>query len=153
MYILRIDRISLFWRIATRRIERDNEASFEQAGHLMAPIRIALASLPQLLHDIVVASLSSEPDMEIVGEASGPEQLSAVVRESSADVAIAACERSEVASLGRLINGSPSTLLAITDEGRRGALYELCPQETDLGEISPRQLVNAIRGVVKKTAT
>jgi DNA-binding NarL/FixJ family response regulator len=119
----------------------------------MAPIRIALASLPQLLHDIVVPTLSSEPDMEIVGEASGPGQLSAVVRESSADVVIAACERLEVESLARLINGSPSTLLAITDEGRRGVLYQLCPKETDLGEISPRELVNAIRGAVKKTAT
>jgi len=116
----------------------------------MPPIRVAVASLPQLLRDIVVGALSSERDMELVGEAPGSQQLPRLVRESSADVAIVACERSEVGRLGSLINRSPVTLLAIIDEGRRGALYELRPREVDLGELSPRVLVNAIRKVAHK---
>lgn len=111
----------------------------------MPPIRIAVTSLPQLLRDIVVGALSSESDMELVAEGSGSGELQALVREASADVAIVACERSEIGGLGQLVNGSPVTLLAITDEGRRGVLYELRPRETDLGELSPRVLVNAIR--------
>ena len=114
---------------------------------LMPPIRIAVASMPQLLRDIVVGALSAERDMELVGEAPGTWQLPGLVRESGADVAIVACEASEIARLGRLVNGSPITLLAITDEGRRGAVYELCPSEVDLGELSPKVLVNAIREV------
>ncbi len=117
----------------------------------MAPIRIAVASLPRLLRDIVVTALSSERDMELVGEVPGARQLADVVRDSGADVAIVACEPSDVARLGRLVNRSPVTLLAITDEGRRGALYELLPREVDLGELSPRGLVNAIREVALKT--
>ena len=117
----------------------------------MAPIRIAVASLPRLLRDIVVGALSSEQDMELVGEAPSPRQLPGLVRESGADVAIVACEPSDIARLGRLVNVSPVTLLAITDEGRRGALYELRPREVDLGELSPRVLVNAIREVGRKS--
>jgi len=117
----------------------------------MPPIRIAVASLPQLLRDIVVGALSSEEDMLLVGEAPGSLQLEGLVREAVADVAIIACDRSEIEGIGRLVNGSPVTLLAITDEGRTGVLYELLPAEADLGELSPRVLVNAIRKVAQKT--
>jgi DNA-binding NarL/FixJ family response regulator len=111
----------------------------------MPPIRIALAALPKLLRDIVAAALSSEPDIEVVGEAPERQALQRLLCESGAQIAIVACERAEIAGLGRLVNGSPIQLLAITDEGRGGVLYELRPREVDLGELSPRTLVNAIR--------
>jgi hypothetical protein len=111
-------------------------------------IRIAIAALPQLLCDIVAGALSSEPDFELVGEAPEHLGLPRLIHESGAQLAIVACERSEIAELGRLINGSPTTLLAITDGGRAGVLYELRPREVDLGELSPRALVNAIRQAV-----
>lgn len=117
----------------------------------MASIRIALAALPQLLRDIVVGTLSAEPDIELVGETPMPEHLRSLVEASGADLAIVACERHEIGRLGRLLTGSPVTVLAITDEGRRGALYELRPTEVDLGELSPRVLVNAIREVAHKS--
>jgi DNA-binding NarL/FixJ family response regulator len=111
----------------------------------MPPIRIAIAALPQLLRDIVAAALSAEPDFELVGEAPEPEALPRLIRESGAQLAIVACERSAIGGLGRLMNGAPITVLAITDEGRGGVLYELRPREVDLGELSPRVLVDAIR--------
>lgn len=120
-------------------------AGIQPAKDDMPPIRIALASLPQLLRDIIAGALSSEPDLELVGEASEPRDLPRLIQETGADLAIVACERSEIGHLGRLVHGSPATLLAIIEEGRRGVLYELCPRETDLGELSPRLLVNAIR--------
>ena len=116
----------------------------------MPSLRIAIAALPQLLRDIVVGALSGEPDMELVGEAPGTCELPGLVESASAHLAIVACDRSEIERLGRLVNGTPVTLLAITDEGHRGALYELRPRETDLGELSPRVLVNAIREVARK---
>jgi DNA-binding NarL/FixJ family response regulator len=112
-------------------------------------IRIAIAALPQLLRDIVAGALSSEPDLELVAETPETHQLPRLIRESGARLAIVACERSEIACLGRLINGSPVSLLAITDEGRGGALYELRPREIDLGELSPTVLVHAIRRAVR----
>jgi chemotaxis response regulator CheB len=117
----------------------------------MPSIRIAIAALPQLLRDIVVDALSSEPDMELVAETPTPGDLGCLVESASPDLAIVACERSELGRLGRLIHGSPVTLIAITDEGRRGSLYELCPREVDLGELSPRVLVNVIRQVAQKS--
>jgi hypothetical protein len=117
----------------------------------MPSIRIAIAALPQLLRDIVVDALSSEPDMELVGETPTPGELGCLVESADADLAIVACERSEIGSLGRLIHGAPATLIAITDEGRRGTLYELCPRQVDLGELSPSGLVNVIREVAQKS--
>lgn len=117
----------------------------------MPPLRIAIAALPQLLRDIVATALSSEPDMVLVGEASGSDELSGLVESSRPDLAIVACERSEVERLGRVVNGSPVTLLAIVDGGRHGALYELRPAEVDLGELSPSLLVDAIREVAQRS--
>ena len=108
-------------------------------------MRIAIASLPQLLRDIVAAALSAEPDLELVGEAPNAEELPRLIHESGAQLAIVACERDEIGLLGRLVNGAPVPLLAITDEGRHGVLYELRPREVDLGELSPAVLVGAIR--------
>lgn len=119
----------------------------------MPPIRIAIAALPQLLRDIVAAALSSEPDLELVAETAASGQLPRLIRESGAQLAIIACERSEIAVLGRLVTGWPATLLAITDEGRSGALYELQPREVDLGELSPPVLVEAIRQAAARTST
>lgn len=116
----------------------------------MPPIRVVISSLPKLLRDIVASALSGAPDLELVGEAPEPGELRQLVREWGADVAVVACERAAIPRVGNLINGSPVALLAITDEGRRGTLYELRPQEIDLGELSPEVLLNAIRATGSK---
>lgn len=103
--------------------------------------------MPQLLREIVVGMVSSERDMEIVGEACENGGLSELVQETDPDVVIAACETGEVGPLGRMIVGRAPALLAIVDDGRRGLLHELRPKEVDIGELTPAKLVAAIRNL------
>lgn len=109
--------------------------------------------MPQLLREIVVGMLSGQADMEIVGESSGIAELSECVHVTGADVVIAACDADEVSRLGRIVTGTPPVLLAIIDDGKRGLLHELRPQEIDIGELTPNTLVAAIRNLKPSTPT
>lgn len=109
--------------------------------------------MPELHREIVVHMLSRQADMEIVGESSDTAGLSSLVREAGVDVVIAACNTAEVSQLGRVVTGTPPLLLAIVDDGHRGLLHELRPQEIDIGELTPSSLVAAIRNITPSTST
>ena len=67
------------------------------------------------------------------------------------DVVIAGVNNSEPGERARalLARWPRSHVLIITARGEQVVLYELQPQSTDLGEISPTRLVQAIRSAVR----
>ena len=100
-----------------------------------------------MLRDIMEGIFTSEVDMEVVRQVGDKSGLAAAVSESGADVVVVGCEEDELAEIGdHLFQKYPRlTVLAVAAGGRRAFLYELQPQTTPLGEISPQLLVDSIR--------
>jgi hypothetical protein len=107
---------------------------------------VILVNMPRMLYEIVREVVGSEPDLEIVDEQDGDAAL-ATIRASGACVVITRLDEPPSESVGRFLGaGSHVRVLALSVDGRDGALYELRPQERPLGEMSPPVLLAAIRG-------
>ncbi len=110
----------------------------------MESTRIVLVAMPQMLRDIVAGVLADEPDMEIVGEATGVNGLPDAVLEPGADVVVMGRDDPSLAT--SLLEQQPGMrVLAVAASGRESWLYELRPHRVPLGEISPKRLVEQIR--------
>jgi DNA-binding NarL/FixJ family response regulator len=106
--------------------------------------RIALVELPRIMREIIERAVADQPDMEIVGELPAstlPEALDG----AGVDVVISGTNY-DCASLRELLDERPRLkVLAVADDGRDAFLFELRPTRTPLGEVSPQNIVDAIR--------
>ena len=120
----------------------------------MQEIRVVLAGMPRMLREIVCALVREQPDMLIVAESETTNDLYALARFTRADVLILGAEGNELPAIGRrVVNRVPHLkVLAVGAEGRHVWLYELRPHEQLIGEISPEQLVAAIRDAMRVQA-
>jgi DNA-binding NarL/FixJ family response regulator len=105
--------------------------------------------MPTLLIDILRPIVASEPDMAVVGRVNEGDLLAAA-RRTRADVILvgqkATDDRTEREEFVQLLLQRPRLkVLAIADDGKTGALYELRPRRIPLGEMSAEALRNAIR--------
>ena len=119
----------------------------------MLPIRVLIRDAPTMLREILEQAISGEPDMEIIPEPRGP-----VVPSDAPpypDVVVVDANDDDASERGRaLLRRWPrSRVLMIKARGHNVSLYELVPQGRDLGELSPRQLVEAIRAAVQPERT
>ena len=86
--------------------------------------------------------------MEIVGEVRAG-QLPDAVAERQADVLVIGVDDPRLAE--RLLPRRPRLkVFAVADQGRACALYELRPHRIEFGEVSPDELVEAIRAAVER---
>jgi len=101
-----------------------------------------------MLGEITEAALMDEPDIELRSRPRDVRALARVLEEGGADVVILGSKRKEAATLARslLTPRRRVRLLAISDDGRASFMYELRPFEVPLGEVSPRGLLEAVRG-------
>ena len=101
-----------------------------------------------MLCDIIKEVVTSEPDLQIVGQLAARVDLAGAVDQTRADVVVVGLRDHELPSdCLALFDSHPRTrLLGIAADGRRAFLYELRPQRTPLGEVSPAGLIEAIRG-------
>jgi chemotaxis response regulator CheB len=60
----------------------------------MDPIRVLVANRPRLIRELVMATISDQPDIEIVGEIQEELELSKAVEETRPDFLIVALEKS-----------------------------------------------------------
>jgi DNA-binding NarL/FixJ family response regulator len=122
----------------------------------LAQARILLADLPRMRWDIIADLLAMERDMEVVpmerdmevvGEVAALEELVEAVVRGGADVLVIGRDDSALAA--ELLERRPRLkVLAVAEEGRACSIYELRPQRVELGELSPRRLVAAIRAAM-----
>ena len=101
-----------------------------------------------MLCDIIKEVVTSEPDLQIVGQLAARVDLAGAVDQTRADVVVVGLRDHELpGDCLALFHSHPRTrLLGIAADGRRAFLYELRPQRTPLGEVSPAGLIEAIRG-------
>ena len=98
----------------------------------LSPLRVLVIDLPQLLRDLVEQRVAAQPDMELGGRLAEP---------SADDPDVVVCGG---AGHGLLAGRTRLKVLGI-DEGGRACLYELREHAVPIGEVSPDQVVDAIR--------
>jgi DNA-binding NarL/FixJ family response regulator len=109
--------------------------------------RILLVEMPRMLCDIITDVVASQSDMIVVGELPGRAGLLAAADRTRADVIVFGLGDADLPDdCAPLFEAHPHIrLLGVAADGRRAFLYELRPQRTPLGEVSPQALLDAIR--------
>jgi len=98
-----------------------------------------------MLREMLESAVGEAEDMSVVGTVDDATQLAASVARTDADVLVVGVG-DDGAALERILYDRPRLiLLAIGGNGRSTDLHELRPHQVALGDVSPGQLVEAIR--------
>jgi DNA-binding NarL/FixJ family response regulator len=110
-------------------------------------IRVFLAGMPPLLHDIVRDALMGQTDMQLVGDLSAGDGVVHALENREIDVVIVGARQPEDSAVANeLFASSPrSKVLVIAKSGRTAVMYQLRPRKRHLGDVSPQSLLEAIR--------
>ena len=113
----------------------------------MEPRQIVLVDLPRMTREIIEQAVGGEPDMVIVDGHADHDSLPNAVAGSEPDFVISGRDY-EFAEVCAVLDERPRLrVLVVVEDGREATLYELRPTRTPLGEVSPRTIVEAIRGM------
>jgi DNA-binding NarL/FixJ family response regulator len=115
----------------------------------MPKIRVLIGDAPTMLRDILERAISNQPDMEVIVEPVVRERLP---RDQTApDVVLVAVSDSDPGERARelLVQWPASHALMIAEHGHQVLMYDLQPRRVALGEMSPDQLVDAIRSAIR----
>lgn len=104
-----------------------------------------------MLRDIVESLLRSQRDMYIAGELPARDGLSDAIGRARPDVVLLGLPSGDVPPFyNELLYAHPTLrLLAVTGDGRSAYRYELRPQRSPVGEVSPQGLLDAIRAAAR----
>jgi AmiR/NasT family two-component response regulator len=89
-------------------------------------VRVLVANQPRLMREMVIATISDQPDIEIVGEVVNEDDLNDVVEQTLPDVLILSLEEPErpLGKSGFLLGRYPRMrILALAPEKNRGVYY------------------------------
>ena len=92
----------------------------------MKRVRVLVANRPRLMRELVIATISDQPDIEIVGEVADERDLTEVVEQVQPDVVILAMNEQEksLGLCGFLLGRYPQMrILALAPEQNRGIFY------------------------------
>jgi len=103
-----------------------------------------------MLLNIIADTIAPQSDMDIVGRGAAGASLLETAERTDADVVILARDgAAESQNYDALLHGRPRLrVIEILEAGRSGSLHEMQPHHMPLGELSPRHLVEVIRGSV-----
>lgn len=114
----------------------------------MPRIRLLMSVMPPMLGDVISALAAKEPDVEVVGHVGRDADLAAAIDECRAEAVVIGALDSNPAVCEQLLMSHPRLRILILGEGGRvGYLDRLAPQRTVIRDISPEELLDAIRGV------
>lgn len=115
----------------------------------MKRVRVLVANRPRLMREMVIATISDQPDIDIVGEVTKESELNDMVEQTQPDVLIVALEEPEkpLGKCGFLLGRYPRMrILALAPEKNRGIYYwAMVDIRNKPVESSESGLLNAIR--------
>ncbi len=113
----------------------------------MDEIRILLLNMRGVLGDVIRAVLRTCEDVTVVGESLDVTDVRAQVDRTSADVLVCALGDTAATEVANELFARHRRVkvIAVRDDGRRAVLWELQPQRSVLGDLSPALLVDAVR--------
>lgn len=96
---------------------------------------------------MVAGAVARQNDMAVVGRAGSLDDLLDVARATEPDVVVVGLHDSELPDtcLELLLERPRVKVLAIEEQNGRAHLYELRPEQVDIGEVSPDEVVEMIR--------
>jgi DNA-binding NarL/FixJ family response regulator len=91
-------------------------------------------------------------DMAVVGRAAAIEDLVALARATEPDVVIVGLHGAALplACIELLLERPRMKLLGIEEQDGHAQLYELRPEQVELGEVSPDEVIETIRAAVQR---
>jgi AmiR/NasT family two-component response regulator len=115
----------------------------------MKRVRVLVANRPRLMRELVLATISDKPDIEIVGEVVDDSNLTEVVEQVQPDVLIIAIDEQEkrLGQCGFLLGRYPQMrILALAPEQNLGIFYwAIIDIRTKPLESSELGILNAVR--------
>ena len=107
--------------------------------------------MPAMLLDIVAGILAAEPDLTVVDMLTDSTELKAAAERTQVDIVVTQQTSSaqEAGQIALLLPERQLKIVALTDNGRQGVLYELRPHRARLGDMSADRLVAAIRAAAR----
>lgn len=120
----------------------------------MKAIRVLLVDMPGMQRDLVERMISGQSDMTVVGALPSRELLPREIDRTAADVVVlGASTPAEIAADEALLFDRPRVMLMeLRSDGRTAHVARLRPERTALLEVSPGQLLEAIRAAVPTLA-
>ena len=115
----------------------------------MKRVRVLVANRPRLMRELVLATISDKPDIEIVGEVVDESKLTEVVEQVRPDVLIVSIDKQEkrLGQCGFLLGRYPQMrILALAPEQNLGIFYwAIIDIRTKPLESSESGILNAVR--------
>jgi hypothetical protein len=107
---------------------------------------VVLVRCGGLLGDLIRDAVARKPDIAVVADVGSEEELRLVVPHPDIVILHAASGDDFLGGRPELFTpDTPAKVFAATDHGRTGALWELRPVRTRIGELSPGLLIDTIR--------
>ncbi len=122
----------------------------------MKAIRVLVANRPRLMRELVIATISDQPDIEIVGEIPEESGIESAVEQTQPDFLIVALDRQDRLPefcQGILQNHPQIKIIAIASDRNSTVFYwaSLRVQSNQI-EASEAGVLNALRGIAQPTA-
>ncbi len=110
--------------------------------------------MSRLAGEMVERAVVHSHDMDVVGRTSSLDELVDLARATDPDVVIVGLHDDELppACLELLLERPRVKVLAIEERAGRARLYELRPEQVEIGEVSPDEVVDTIRAAVLRPA-
>jgi DNA-binding NarL/FixJ family response regulator len=111
------------------------------------PIRVLLVDLPRLPRELIQRAVAAEDDMLVVGSTPDLEELPRAVAGSEPEFVIVGLIGDKLPPTAERFVQDQARLKVLGVEAHEGKafLYELRPERAALGEVSPADVVAAIR--------
>ena len=103
---------------------------------------------------MVEKAVGRQDDMAVVGRGSSLEHLVELARETEPDVVVVGLERPGLPRdcLALLLDRPRVRILGIEAHEGLAWLYELRPEQIEIGEVSPEEVVGSIRDAARRQA-
>jgi DNA-binding NarL/FixJ family response regulator len=110
--------------------------------------------LPQLVAEMVERAVERQGDMALVGTATSLRELVALARRTKPDVVVVGLHDHDLPRdyLELLFDQPRTRVLGIAAHDGHAYLYELRPEQVELGEVSPDDVVESIRQAAGRPA-
>lgn len=116
----------------------------------MKPIRVLVANRPRLMRELMVATISEQPDIEIVGEVEEESQLAAEVEKTRPDFLIVALEEfNEIPKVCHsILQSYPQTKVIAVSSDRNSSWFYWASLNVQSNEIEASEagVLGALRG-------
>jgi DNA-binding NarL/FixJ family response regulator len=117
---------------------------------LVEQLGILLVDLSRLVGEMIERAVARTRDMGVVGRAASLDELHDVAQATDPDVVIVGLHDAELpqACVELLLERPRMKVLGIEEHGGNAQLYELLPEQVEIGEFSPDEVVDTIRAAV-----